>query len=60
MAEVGNNSEPTPLDVGILALESYFPSTYITQADLEKHNGIPQGKYTIGLGQTAMSITGDR
>lgn len=44
MAEQGNNSEPVPQNVGILAMEAYFPSTFITQADLEKHNGIPQGE----------------
>lgn len=47
------------MNVGILALEAYFPSTFIEQEELEVHNGIPKGKYTIGLGQTAMSITGE-
>ena len=51
---------PTPpLNIGILASACYFPSTHITQSALETHNNIPAGKYTLGLGQESMSITGD-
>ena len=46
-------------NVGILGIEIYSPSTYITQASLEEHSKVPAGKYTIGLGQTALGITGD-
>ena len=46
-------------NVGILAMEVYTPSTYITQEKLEEHSGVSKGKYTIGLGQTAMGICGD-
>ena len=46
--------------VGILALEVYFPSTYVAQEDLEAANAVSKGKYTIGLGQDAMAFTGDR
>jgi hydroxymethylglutaryl-CoA synthase len=46
--------------VGILGLEVYFPSTYVSQVDLETANGVSAGKYTIGLGQTNMAFTGDR
>lgn len=46
--------------VGILAIEVYFPSTYVAQEDMEVANGVSQGKYTIGLGQDAMAFTGDR
>jgi len=42
-------------NVGILALEVYFPSSYVTQTDLEIANGVTAGKYTIGLGQDAMA-----
>lgn len=45
--------------VGILALEVYFPSTYISQVELEQANGVSAGKYTIGLGQDTMAFTGD-
>jgi hydroxymethylglutaryl-CoA synthase len=45
--------------VGILAVEVYFPSTYVKQEDLETANGAAAGKYTIGLGQEAMAFTGD-
>jgi hydroxymethylglutaryl-CoA synthase len=47
-------------NVGILAMEVYFPSSFISQEELEKANGVSQGKYTIGLGQDAMSYCGDR
>jgi hydroxymethylglutaryl-CoA synthase len=45
--------------VGILACEVYTPSTFITQASLEEHSGVPAGKYTIGLGQEGLAVTGD-
>lgn len=47
-------------NVGILAMEVYFPSTYISQKELEQANGVSAGKYTIGLGQESMSFSGDR
>jgi hydroxymethylglutaryl-CoA synthase len=37
-------------DVGILAMEIYFPSSYVDQTDLEAFDGVPRGKYTVGLG----------
>ncbi|RYH28733.1 hydroxymethylglutaryl-CoA synthase, partial [archaeon] len=52
-------SEPVDNYVGILGMEVYFPSTYVTQADLEKANNVSAGKYTIGLGQEIMAFTGD-
>ena len=48
-----------PKDVGILALEVYTPRTFVTQTALETHSGVPAGKYTIGLGQEGLAITGD-
>jgi hydroxymethylglutaryl-CoA synthase len=47
-------------NIGILAMEVYFPSSYVLQADLEEANAVSAGKYTVGLGQEAMAFTGDR
>lgn len=47
-------------NVGIKGIEIYIPSDYVNQLDLEKFDGIPEGKYTIGLGQTNMSFVNDR
>ncbi|KAI9178799.1 3-hydroxy-3-methylglutaryl coenzyme A synthase [Blastocladiella emersonii ATCC 22665] len=49
-----------PEDVGIVAMEIYFPRRCIEQVDLEKHDGVSAGKYTIGLGQTQMAFVDDR
>ncbi|ORZ36841.1 hydroxymethylglutaryl-CoA synthase, partial [Catenaria anguillulae PL171] len=49
-----------PQNVGILAMEIYFPRRCIDQQDLEKHDGVSAGKYTIGLGQTQMAFVDDR
>ncbi|KIM34331.1 hypothetical protein M408DRAFT_325760 [Serendipita vermifera MAFF 305830] len=49
-----------PQDVGILAMEMYFPQRCISEAALEEFDGVPQGKYTIGLGQKYMVFTDDR
>ena len=45
--------------VGILALEVYTPSTYVKQAALEEHMGVAAGKFTLGLGQDGLAVTGD-
>lgn len=50
----------SPQDVGVHAVEVYFPKTYVTQEDLEKYDNVPAGKYTVGLGQTNMAYCGDR
>lgn len=52
----------SPIDnnVGILAVEVYFPKSYVSQVDMEAANGVAAGKYTIGLGQDAMAFTGDQ
>ncbi|KAF2077243.1 hypothetical protein CYY_001432 [Polysphondylium violaceum] len=47
-------------NIGIHGIEIYFPSTYVAQEDLEKFDGVSQGKYTLGLGQTNMAFCGDR
>lgn len=48
-----------PNNVGILAMEVYFPKTCVDHAELEKHDNVGTGKYTIGLGQTRMGFCGD-
>jgi len=49
-----------PQDIGIKAIELYFPSQCVDQVELEKFDGVSAGKYTIGLGQTKMSFCDDR
>ncbi|KAJ5749684.1 hypothetical protein N7533_006712 [Penicillium manginii] len=49
-----------PQNIGIKAIEVYFPTQCVDQVDLEKHDGVSAGKYTIGLGQTKMSFCDDR
>ncbi|KYQ91122.1 hydroxymethylglutaryl-CoA synthase [Tieghemostelium lacteum] len=49
-----------PENIGIHAIEIYFPKTYVAQEDLEKFDGVSSGKYTLGLGQTNMAFCGDR
>lgn len=49
-----------PKDVGILAMEVYFPAHYVDQTELEAFDGVSSGKYTIGLGQSAMGFCSDR
>lgn len=49
-----------PPNVGILALEIYFPSQYVDQTELEQFDGVSAGKYTIGLGQSKMGFCSDR
>ncbi|KAK9076720.1 hypothetical protein SSX86_005054 [Deinandra increscens subsp. villosa] len=45
-----------PQNVGILAMEIYFPPTCIQQDILENFDGVSKGKYTIGLGQDCMAF----
>ncbi|KAK3078193.1 3-hydroxy-3-methylglutaryl coenzyme A synthase, partial [Coniosporium uncinatum] len=49
-----------PQNVGIKAIEVHIPSRCVDQAELEKHDGVAAGKYTIGLGQTKMAFVDDR
>lgn len=49
-----------PNNVGIKAMEIYFPSQYVDQTELEKFDGVSEGKYTIGLGQSRMGFCNDR
>ena len=54
-----HSNSPT-LDVGLISMELYFPSTFVSQEDLEVYNKVSKGKYTIGLGQTTMACVNDR
>ncbi|KAI9201869.1 hydroxymethylglutaryl-coenzyme A synthase C terminal-domain-containing protein [Polychytrium aggregatum] len=47
-------------NVGIVAIEFYFPKKFVDQAELEQFDGVSAGKYTIGLGQTRMAVCDDR
>ncbi|KAJ2700628.1 3-hydroxy-3-methylglutaryl coenzyme A synthase [Coemansia sp. IMI 203386] len=47
-------------NVGIRAIDVYFPSRYVDQVELEQHDGVSAGKYTIGLGQSKMAFCDDR
>ncbi|KAI0940763.1 ATP-dependent 5'-3' DNA helicase hcs1 [Taiwanofungus camphoratus] len=49
-----------PKDVGILAMEMYFPRRCISEEELEEFDGVAKGKYTIGLGQKFMACCDDR
>lgn len=49
-----------PKDVGIIALESYFPAQFVEQTELEEFDNVSKGKYTIGLGQDRMGFCTDR
>jgi hydroxymethylglutaryl-CoA synthase len=48
-----------PPDIGILAIEVYFPNYYVEQSDMEKHDNVPDGKYTKGLGQQQIGVVSD-
>ncbi|KAG8962052.1 hypothetical protein FRC03_004641 [Tulasnella sp. 419] len=53
-------SRPRPKNVGIIAMEVYFPLRCVSEEELEGFDGAPKGKYTIGLGQEFMAFTDDR
>ncbi|KCV73095.1 hydroxymethylglutaryl-CoA synthase [Fonticula alba] len=48
-----------PKDIGILAMEVYFPQSFVEQSDLEEFDNVSSGKYTIGLGQSRMAVVDD-
>lgn len=54
------HSNSWPKDVGIISMEIYYPSQYVDQSELEQYDGVSQGKYTIGLGQSKMGFCNDR
>ena len=53
------NDHKWPRDVGIVGIEVYIPSQFVQQSELEKFDGVSEGKYTIGLGQTGMGFCSD-
>ena len=48
-----------PENVGILAMEAYFPQNCLPQTALEEADGCA-GKYTVGLGQESLAFFDDR
>ena len=50
MSQKNGQCGDRPQNVGILAMEIYFPATYVDQNDLEAFDGAGKGKYTKGLG----------
>lgn len=56
----GQSDNRWPEDVGILALDIYFPAQYVDQTELEAFDGVSSGKYTKGLGQSKMGFCSDR
>ena len=61
-ARESRKSPPTagrPQNVGILAMECYFPRNCVPQTALEAADGC-EGKYTVGLGQEAIAFFDDR
>lgn len=43
---------------GIVGWSVYVPRNYVSQKDLESYDGVADGKYTIGLGQSNMAYAG--
>ncbi|GAA5849441.1 hypothetical protein JCM8547_000452 [Rhodosporidiobolus lusitaniae] len=54
------NPAERPQNVGIHAIDLYFPLRCIDESDLERFDGVSAGKYTIGLGQEKMAFCDDR
>nr|ABO27206.1 cytosolic 3-hydroxy-3-methylglutaryl-CoA synthase [Chara vulgaris] len=48
-----------PQNVGILAIEVYFPCNSVLQSELEVFDKASTGKYTIGLGQDRLGFCTD-
>lgn len=51
-----NNDHHHHHHVGILAIEVYTPSTFVSQTELEQHMKVSEGKYTLGLGQDELAV----
>ncbi|THC93371.1 hypothetical protein EYZ11_007163 [Aspergillus tanneri] len=47
-------------NIGIKAIEIYFPNQYVEQQCLEAYDNASPGKYTVGLGQCRMSFCDDQ
>nr|CAB3253523.1 hydroxymethylglutaryl-CoA synthase 1 [Phallusia mammillata] len=59
VTENGLDRPKVQRNVGILAMEVYFPFCCVDQEKLEEYDKISKGKYTIGLGQTEMGFCDD-
>jgi hydroxymethylglutaryl-CoA synthase len=57
--EMNNQPNYQGKNVGILAMEVYTPSTFVSQEKLESYYGVDAGKYTLGLGQDGLAVCGD-
>ncbi|GAA5801336.1 hydroxymethylglutaryl-CoA synthase [Helicostylum pulchrum] len=55
-----SNYNNYPENVGVLAMEMYFPKRCVNQTEMETFDGVSAGKYTIGLGQEKMAFIDDR
>lgn len=60
MSTAAAAAAPWPQDVGIRAIQLYFPAQFVCQTALERFDGAAAGKYTIGLGQQRMGFCSDR
>ena len=54
-----NTNNITSKQVGILGMEVYSPSSFISQSSLEEYSSVSPGRYTLGLGQEGMALCGD-
>jgi len=59
MSGESNRGGCWPHNVGISAIEIYFPYLFVDQSKLEVFDGVSAGKYTIGLGQDKMGFCSD-
>lgn len=50
----------SPHDIGIHAIDTYFPANCVKQSDLERFDNVGTGKYTKGLEQEAMAFVDDQ
>lgn len=50
----------SPSDIGIVDFETYVPQLYVSLGDLESWDGVSEGKYTVGLGQSEMAVCTER
>ena len=54
--EMGVSTKYEAADIGIIAMDIYFPPYFVEQSELEEFNGVSSGKYTIGLEQEKMAL----
>lgn len=56
---MSDNTTKKHKNLGIIDLQLYFPKYYVDQNELELHDKVGKGKYTIGLGQQKMAFLKD-